>query len=70
MQNKSNQSVWPLIVTASAILMITVNRLANLWGYMGIGESIGIALGFTVIIDGIYYTLTYVGSKNIITGGK
>ena len=54
----------------AAILMITVNRLANLWGYMGIGESIGIALGFTVIIDGIYYTLTYVGSKNIITGGK
>ena len=54
----------------AAILMITVNRLANLWGYMGIGESIGIALGFTVVIDGVYYALTYVGSKNIITGGK
>ena len=51
----------------AAILMITVNRLVNLWGYMGIGKSIGIALGFTIVIDGIYYALTYVGSKNMIT---
>lgn len=50
----------------AAILMITINRLVNLWGYMGIGKSIGIALGFTVVIDGIYYALTYVGSKNMI----
>lgn len=50
----------------AGILMIAVNQLVNLWGYMGIGESICIALGFTVVINGIYYILTYLGSKNMI----
>lgn len=60
--------VLPLLLAVchSIVGLIAVNKVIKLFGEMHIWGSITATAAFVIIIYGMYFILTYVGSKNII----
>lgn len=58
-----------LAVVHSTIGLIAVNDVIKDFGKVEIGESIAVTATFVISVYGLYFWLTYIGSKNIINKG-